>query len=53
VVQKELPAIGGDGGVIAVTPDGQVAWSFNTSGMYRARVSDASPLAVGIYKDDP
>jgi beta-aspartyl-peptidase (threonine type) len=53
VVQKELPAIGGDGGVLAVTPDGQVAWSFNTSGMYRARVSDASPLAVGIYKDDP
>jgi len=53
VVQKELPAIGGDGGVIAVAPDGQVAWSFNTSGMYRARISDASPLVVGIYKDDP
>jgi len=53
VVQKELTTIGGDGGVIAVAPDGQMAWSFNTSGMYRARLSDGQPLVVGIYKDDP
>ena len=53
VVQDELTALGGDGGVIAVAPDGAMAWSFNTSGMYRARISDAEPLLVGIYKDDP
>jgi L-asparaginase / beta-aspartyl-peptidase len=53
VIQKELGAIGGDGGVIAVAPDGQMAWSFNTSGMYRARIADGVPLTVGIYKDDP
>jgi L-asparaginase / beta-aspartyl-peptidase len=53
VVQKELAALGGDGGVIAVAPDGQMAWSFNTSGMYRARIADGVPLSVGIYKDDP
>jgi beta-aspartyl-peptidase (threonine type) len=53
VVQKELTALGGDGGVIAVAPDGQTAWSFNTSGMYRARITAAEPLVVGIYKDDP
>jgi L-asparaginase / beta-aspartyl-peptidase len=53
VIQKELDAIGGDGGVIAVAPDGQMAWSFNTSGMYRARIADGVPLTVGIYKDDP
>jgi len=53
VVHEALPAIGGDGGVIAVAPDGQMAWSFNTSGMYRARISDREPLVVGIYKDDP
>jgi beta-aspartyl-peptidase (threonine type) len=52
VVQDELTALGGDGGVIAVAPDGAMAWSFNTSGMYRARISDAEPLVVGIYKDD-
>jgi len=53
VVRRELPAIGGDGGVIAVAPDGTVAWSFNTSGMYRARLSAAEPLSVGIYEDEP
>lgn len=53
VIQKQLTALGGDGGVIAVAPDGQMAWSFNTSGMYRARIADGAPLTVGIYKDDP
>lgn len=53
VVQGDLTALGGDGGVIAVAPDGQMAWSFNTQGMYRARIADGEPLVVGVYKDDP
>jgi len=53
VVQNELRALGGDGGVIAVDPQGRMAWSFNTSGMYRARVADGEAVQVGIYKDDP
>ena len=53
VVQKKLTALGGDGGVIAVAPDGQIAWSYNTSGMYRASMADGRPLSVGIYKDEP
>lgn len=53
VVQEKLTALGGDGGVIAVAPDGQMAWSYNTSGMYRARLADGEPLSVGIYKDEP
>jgi beta-aspartyl-peptidase (threonine type) len=53
VVQDALTGLGGDGGVIAVAPDGQMAWSFNTSGMYRARIADGQPLVVGVYKDDP
>jgi beta-aspartyl-peptidase (threonine type) len=53
VVKKQLAALGGDGGVIAVAPDGQMAWSFNTPGMYRARVSSTTPLQVGIYGDEP
>ena len=52
VIQKELIALGGDGGVIAVAPDGQMAWSFNTSGMYRARIADGQAVTVGIYKDE-
>ena len=53
VIQRELSGMKGDGGVIAVAPDGEMAWSFNTSGMYRARSAEGRPLVVGIYKDDP
>ncbi len=53
VVQQQLTALGGDGGVIAVTPDGQIAWSFNTPGMYRASAAEGRPTVVSIYKDEP
>jgi beta-aspartyl-peptidase (threonine type) len=53
VIHKELEAIHGDGGVIAITPDGQLAWSFNTPGMYRARQIEGSKLQIGIYNDEP
>jgi L-asparaginase / beta-aspartyl-peptidase len=53
VIHTELTDLGGQGGVIAVAPDGQMAWAFNTSGMYRARIADGHPLEVAIYKDEP
>lgn len=53
VVMRRLRTLGGDGGVIAVAPDGQMAWNFNTAGMYRVRVSSSSPMQVGIYGDEP
>ncbi len=53
VVQKQLVDIGGDGGVIALTADGQLAWSFNSPGMYRARASAGSAPVISIYKDEP
>lgn len=53
VIHKELEALHGDGGVIAITPDGQMAWSFNTPGMYRARLAEGGKLEVAIYKDEP
>jgi len=53
VVQKQLPAIHGDGGVIALTPDGQLAWSFNTPGMFRAKLAEGGKAQVGIYRDEP
>jgi len=52
VIQKHLTALKGDGGIIAVTPDGQMAWSFNTSGMYRAKMSKDRPVEIAIYKDE-
>jgi beta-aspartyl-peptidase (threonine type) len=53
VIHKELDALHGDGGLIAITPDGQMAWSFNTPGMYRARIAEGGKLEVEIYNDEP
>jgi len=53
VIHKELEALGGDGGLIAITPDGQLAWSFNTAGMYRARQTEGGKLEIGVYNDEP
>ena len=53
VVKKKLAKLDGDGGVIAVAPDGQIAWSFNTTGMYRAKAAEGQKTVVGIYRDDP
>ena len=52
VIQHDLTALRGEGGVIAVAPDGQMAWSFNTPGMYRARIAEGEPLVVGLYRDE-
>jgi beta-aspartyl-peptidase (threonine type) len=52
VIHHELEALQGDGGVIALTPDGQTAFSFNTPGMFRARLSEGGKLEVHIYKGE-
>jgi beta-aspartyl-peptidase (threonine type) len=39
--------------VIAIAPDGQLAWSFNTPGMFRARQVEGGQLEVHIYSDEP
>ena len=53
VIQKQLAPIHGDGGVIAIAPDGQMAWSFNTPGMFRAKLKQGGKVEIGIYKDEP
>ncbi|WP_339745491.1 isoaspartyl peptidase/L-asparaginase [uncultured Maricaulis sp.] len=52
VIQDELTAMGGDGGIIALTPTGDIAWSFNTPGMYRARLTAGGEPLVAIYGDE-
>lgn len=52
-VMAEVGAMGGDGGVIVNTPSGATAWSYNTPGMYRGRVSAGSAPTVAIYRDEP
>jgi beta-aspartyl-peptidase (threonine type) len=36
-----------------MTPDGQIAWSFNSPGMFRARLVEGGEIQMGIYKDEP
>jgi beta-aspartyl-peptidase (threonine type) len=49
---SEVGAIGGDGGVIALTADGSVAFSMNTSGMYRGWANQDTAPQVAIYADE-
>jgi len=51
VVMDKLVRIGGDGGVIAIDKDGNIAMPFNTSGMYRAYIDAAGKAVVKIYKE--
>ena len=53
VIHTELTGLHGDGGVIAIAPNGEMAWSFNTPGMYRARLAEGGKLEIGIYNDEP
>ncbi len=53
VVGKQLTAMKGDGGVIAMTPDGQLAWGFNTPGMFRAHLVEGGEATTAIYNDEP
>lgn len=50
VIQNRLKAIGGDGGLIAVDTQGNLALEFNTEGMYRASRNNQGLDQVAIYK---
>jgi beta-aspartyl-peptidase (threonine type) len=52
LVQQRLTALKGTGGVIVISPKGEIGWSFNTPGMYRAKVSAGSMAKVAIFKDE-
>lgn len=52
VIQKKVPALGGDGGIVAIDKDGNMAMEFNTAGMYRASMNSEGELVIGIYKED-
>lgn len=50
VVHKKLLEAGGEGGIIAVDKDGNVAMPFNTSGMYRGYVKSSGEKEIAIFK---
>ena len=48
----DVGSIGGDGGVIVMGKDGTVAFSMNTSGMYRGEAGSSRAARVAIYADE-
>ena len=48
-VMAEVKQLGGDGGIILVTPEGHALFSFNTSGMYRGRANSQGLNEVAIF----
>ena len=49
VVQQQLRRMGGDGGIIAVGRDGQIAMPFNSKGMLRGSIDAAGKLTTAIF----
>ena len=52
VIQNKIPALGGDGGIVAIDKDGNVVMEFNTEGMYRASMNADGELVIGFYKEE-
>ncbi len=48
-VMADVAALGGDGGVIVVTPSDEAIFSFNTTGMYRGRATSEGVNEVAIF----
>ena len=49
-VMLEIEKLGGDGGMIALDKNGNVAMTFNTEGMYRGTVTEDGEINIEIYK---
>ncbi len=51
VILQSVPALGGDGGAIALDVDGNIAMPFNTSGMYRGWVKPDGSRGTAIFRE--
>ena len=51
VVMKKLVKLGGEGGLIALDRQGNIAMPFNSEGMYRGYIKADGSLSVLIYKN--
>ncbi|KUY26488.1 isoaspartyl peptidase/L-asparaginase family protein [Elizabethkingia ursingii] len=49
-VMSEIENMGGDGGLIALDRNGNMAMTFNTEGMYRGAITNNGEIEVEIYK---
>ena len=51
VILKKLPALGGDGGVIALDRNGNISMTFNTEGMYRGYIRAKGQAKTFLYRE--
>ena len=51
VINREIPALGGDGGAIAMDADGNIAMPFNTSGMYRGWIHPDGSRGTAVFRN--
>lgn len=51
VVMEQIGALGGDGGLIAMDVDGNIAMVFNTEGMYRGSIDTSGQIRIQLYKE--
>jgi beta-aspartyl-peptidase (threonine type) len=51
VIERAIPAAGGDGGAIALDVDGNIAMPFNTPGMYRGWIEPDGSRGTAIFRD--
>ncbi len=52
VVMEEIPALGGDGGVIALDAEGRISMPFDTEGMARGYVREGEAVRVLLYAEE-
>ena len=52
VVMGRLAALGGDGGLVSMDRQGNIAMVFNTPGMYRGSIDTAGRVTTAIYRDE-
>ncbi len=52
VVLEELPAMGGEGGVIAIDTAGCISMEFNSEGMFRASRLEGGDARIAIYRGE-
>ncbi|HWA59819.1 MAG TPA: isoaspartyl peptidase/L-asparaginase [Caulobacteraceae bacterium] len=50
-VLDEIKALGGDGGLIALTPDGRIAMPYNSQGMKRASLDADGNIVSAVFRD--
>ncbi|MGX5817001.1 isoaspartyl peptidase/L-asparaginase family protein [Chitinophaga lutea] len=50
LIMEKVPALGGDGGLIALDKNGHMTMPFNTEGMYRGTVTESGKVEVLFYK---